>query len=352
MSSFWIVLAIAVSVSLIYLLQSILAPFLLGAFFAYLGDPLVVWLETKRLGRSFSVFVVFSVLFLFFLLGFILIIPVLGDQISYLQERIPFALNWIEVELLPWLQQKFAINPVFIKKNLLNVDLSASLLKSSAWLGGFFSQMTHSGMLFLGVLGNAVLIPVVTFYLLRDWDYLVKKTADLIPRRFIVKTVSFVKEANEVLSAFFKGQLLVMLSLGIVYAVGLWFVGIRLAFLIGLLSGLASIIPYLGFAVGLSSAFLAAFFQFNDWQHFVYVLVVFMIGQFLESSLLTPLLVGDRIGLHPVVVIFSIMAGGQLFGITGMLLALPSMAVFAVAFRAIHEKYMASDWYGKRYDSE
>jgi predicted PurR-regulated permease PerM len=336
---------ILVPVIFIYLLQSILAPFLFAALFAYLGDPLVDWLETRRLSRTLSVVIVFSVLCIIIFCGFLLLLPVLGDQLHYLQDRIPLMLAWVQEKALPWLQVKFSIDTAFIKTHLLNDEVSRSLLKSSAWLGDFFAQLTRSGLVFLGVMGQVILVPVVAFYFLRDWDRMVEKVANLIPRRYLESVSSFVKEADAVVGSFFKGQLLVMFCLAVVYTGGLWLMGLRLAFLIGILAGLASIVPYLGFAVGLIAAVVAAFFQFYDVQHMAYAVGVFVVGQFLESVLFTPLLIGDRIGLHPVVVIFAIMAGGQLFGATGMLLALPGTAILAVGFRAMQGRYLKSDWY-------
>lgn len=341
----WLVVSILVSVICIYLLQSILAPFLFAALFAYLGDPLVDWLEARRLNRTFAVVIVFSVLCIITFCGILLLLPVLGDQLHYLQDRLPLMLDWVKEKGLPWLQVKFSINTAFIKANLLNEEVSRSLLKSSAWLGDFFTQLTRSGLVFLGIMGQLVLIPVVTFYFLRDWDKMIEKIANLIPGRYREPVAAFVKEADAVVGSFFKGQLLVMFCLAVVYTSGLWLVGLHLAFLIGILAGLASIVPYLGFVVGLGAALIAAFFQFYDFQHMAYAASVFVVGQFLESVLFTPLLIGDRIGLHPIVVIFAIMAGGQLFGATGMLLALPGTAILAVGFRAMQNRYLKSDWY-------
>lgn len=193
-----------------------------------------------------------------------------------------------------------------------------------------------------------VLIPVVTFYLLRDWDILMAKIRRLLPRKREALTIQLLGECHEVLGAFMRGQLLVMLALGIVYAVGLMSIGLELGLLIGLLAGLASLVPYLGFVVGISAALVAGLFQFGvEWYPLLGIVVVFSIGQMLEGMLLTPLLVGDRIGLHPVAVIFAILAGGQLFGFTGVLLALPVAAVIMVLLRHVHELYKESDMYGQ-----
>ena len=192
---------------------------------------------------------------------------------------------------------------------------------------------------------NLILVPVVTFYLLRDWDVMMAKVNRLLPRNIEPKVSLWASECDEVLGAFMKGQLLVMFALGVIYAIGLWLVGLDLALLVGMIAGLASIVPYMGFIIGIVVAGVAAFIQFQDPVVLAYVGAVFMVGQMLEGMLLTPLLVGDRIGLHPVAVIFAIMAGGQLFGFVGILLALPVAAVIMVLLRHLHERYKSSSLY-------
>ena len=206
-------------------------------------------------------------------------------------------------------------------------------------------QLAGSGMTLLAVGANLMLIPVVTFYLLRDWDLLMARLRDLLPRQWEPTVVSLAAECDEILGAFIRGQLMVMLALAVVYSLGLWVVGLELALLLGFIAGLASIVPYLGFIVGIVAASVAAYFQFHHCQSLMWVCVVFVIGQVLESTVFTPLLVGDRIGLHPVAVIFAIMAGGQLAGFTGVLLALPVAAVAMVWLRHLHERYKDSSMY-------
>jgi len=190
-----------------------------------------------------------------------------------------------------------------------------------------------------------VMIPVVTFYLLRDWPRIVKESRRLFPRSVEPLIVHLVGQCDEVLGAFFRGQLLVMLSLGIYYVIALWAVGLELALLIGLIIGIISVVPYLGFIVGIILAVIATLVQFHSWVHIGYIAIVFAIGSGLENAVLAPLLVGDRIGLHPVAVIFAILAGGQLFGFTGVLLALPVAAVIMVLLRYAKERYLASEVY-------
>lgn len=194
---------------------------------------------------------------------------------------------------------------------------------------------------------NLVLIPVVAFYLLRDWDIMVDKIRDLLPKRYEATVVKLTKESDLVLGAFLKGQFSVMLALASIYSIGLWIVDLDLALLIGMVAGLISFIPYLGSIVGVAAGCMAAFVQFHEFMSIIPVLVVFGIGQTLEGVLLTPWLVGDKVGLHPVAVIFAVLAGGQLFGFIGILLALPAASVIMVLIRHVHELYKDSQLYSE-----
>jgi predicted PurR-regulated permease PerM len=207
-------------------------------------------------------------------------------------------------------------------------------------------RITGSGASLLLGLANLALVPVVAFYLMRDWDLLVAKALDMLPLVWQDKAAYMVSEADEVIGAFLRGQFVVMCALGLVYGGGLWLVGLQLALLLGLVAGLASIVPYLGFTVGVIASCIAAYAQFGEWSMLLWVLLVFGIGQAVESMVLTPVLVGDRIGLHPVAVIFVLMAGAQLAGFIGMVIALPVGAVIMVFLRHAITHYRASDVYG------
>jgi len=202
-----------------------------------------------------------------------------------------------------------------------------------------------SGVLF-GVLANLFLIPVVTFYMLRDWDKFIEGIHSLLPRQIEPEVSRLASESNQMLSAFLRGQVLVMVSLATIYSVGLWLVGVKFALLIGLIAGIVSFVPYMGLIVGIAIAGIAVLLQFDaPVLPLALVAAVFGVGQVIEGALLTPLLVGDRIGMHPVAVMFSVLAGGQLFGFFGILVALPVAAVLAVIVRDIHKRYMRSHLY-------
>ena len=333
---------------LLYLLLPILSPFLIGVLLAYLGDPLVDRLERWRLSRTWGVVAVFTLFGLILAILLLVLVPMLGKQLMRLYELTPQILDWAQHAALPWIQAKLGLADGFWRFDQLKAAFSAHLGKTTDIVGMLLSQVTASGLALLGWLANLLLIPVVCFYLMRDWDLLVARLRGLLPRNREGLVVQLVGECHEVLGAFLRGQLLVMLALGMVYAAGLMLVGLELGLLIGVLAGLASIVPYLGMVVGIGAALSAGLFQFGgELYPLLAIAAVFMVGQLLEGMLLTPWLVGDRIGLHPVAVIFAIMAGGQLFGFSGILLALPVAAVIMVLLRHAHDFYKLSALYGE-----
>ncbi len=342
----WFVLCISmIVIVLVYLLEPILFPFMVSMLLAYLWDPVVDRLELQRMSRTNAVilvFVIFSVLLTLFM---ILLLPMLGRQLDALSQKIPLLIEQIDTVVIPWLQSHTGIDPRTVDLTQVRDVLQENWKQGGDMIAQIVSKASHSGLVLAGWLANMVLIPVVTFYLLRDWDLMVAKFNGLLPRSIEPRVSRWAQECDEVLGAFIKGQFLVMLCLGAVYTIGLAIVGVDLALILGMLAGLASIVPYMGFIVGIVAAEIAAFMQFNDMIYLVLVALVFGVGQMLEGMVLTPLLVGDKIGLHPVAVIFAIMAGGQLFGFTGILLALPVAAIIMVALRHLHEDYKTSDLY-------
>ncbi|MDY7218985.1 AI-2E family transporter [Denitrificimonas sp. JX-1] len=345
----WLLLGVlGLTLLTFYQLIPILSPFLVSILLAYMGDPVVDLLERYKLSRTWGVILVFLLISLILLLLLLVLIPMVGRQLVSLYALTPQLIDWLQVTALPWVQLQLGVDTSAGGLEDLKQMLSENLGKTTGIAQSLLSKFTASSMAFLGMLANLFLIPVVTFYLLRDWDILVGKLRRLLPRSKEALTVHLVGECHEVLGAFMRGQLLVMLALGIVYAVGLMLLGLELGLLIGLLAGLASLVPYMGFIVGIGAALIAGVFQFGlDPYILIGIISVFGIGQALESMLLTPLLVGDRIGLHPVAVIFAILAGGQLFGFTGVLLALPVAAVIMVLLRYLHGQYKESNIYGQ-----
>lgn len=348
LSSRWLwIAALLVLGGFLYVLHPILSPFLIGILIAYIGDPLVDRLERLKLSRTWGVIVVFALFTLLMAVAMLVLIPMLGKQLARLYELLPQIIDWTQDQALPWVQVKLGLNEGFWRFDQLKAAISGHLGQTTDIAGLILSQITASSLALMAWVANLLLIPVVSFYLMRDWDLLVAKLRGLVPREKESVVVKLVGECHEVLGAFLRGQLLVMFALGVMYAVGLMAIGLELGLLIGVLAGLASIVPYLGVVVGIGAALVAGLFQFGGEPFPLLAIAgVFVIGQMLEGMLLTPLLVGDRIGLHPVAVIFAIMAGGQLFGFTGILLALPVAAVIMVLVRHMHELYKNSDAYG------
>jgi len=330
-----------------YLLSPILTPFLLGALLAYLGNPLVNRLVKWHLPRTFAVSIVFIFIISLVTVLLIFMIPLLEDQVILLVNKIPLFLNWIQFTVIPWIETRFGIDISSIDVKSITSSIAGDWQQTGHIASGVFKTLAHSSVTLFAVLLNLVLIPVVTFYLLRDWLFLIKKTKELIPRKYIKTATEILSECNEVLGAFFRGQLLVMLALGIFYSGALSIVGVELALLLGVLIAILSIVPYLGTIIGLALAVIAALFQFADISHIIYILIIFAVGHIFEGFVLAPLLIGDRIGLHPVAVIFAILAGGELFGFFGILLALPVAAVIMVWVRYIYRHYLNSQFYQK-----
>ena len=342
----WLLLAGALFTGmLLYLLAPILMPFLIAMTLAYLGDPLVDRFEAWHWPRTAGVVVVFAAIFVLLLAGGLLLVPVLEEQISTVIAKWPAYVDWVQFTLVPWLARTVGIDVRTLNLDQFKQALMAHWQAAGGFAAMLFSSASSSGLALLGWLANIVLIPVVTFYLLRDWDRLVARVRELLPRHIEATVVRMAGEVDSVLGAFLRGQLLVMATLAGVYTLGLWIIGLDVAFLIGLIAGLVSFVPYLGFITGITLASIAAYLQFQEWVPVAWVALVFGIGQMLEGMVLTPMLVGDKIGLHPVAVMFAVMAGGQLFGFVGVLLALPTAAVIMVLVREGHRRYLNSSLY-------
>jgi len=333
---------------LIYLLAPMLTPFLTAALLAYLADPLADRLEARKLSRTGAVLVVFLLMFSLLALILLLGIPLLERQLVKFIARIPDALTWLQQNLLPALNARLGLEPDVLSLENLQQSFAAHWKEAGGVAAHVLAALGASSMGVLHWVTNLLLIPVITFYLLRDWDVLVARVQELLPRPVEPKVAQLARESDQVLGAFLRGQLSVMVALGVIYAVGLAIIGLDFALLIGMLAGLLSFVPYLGFIVGLLTASLAVLMQSHDLMHLVPVLIVFGVGQVIEGAVLTPWLVGDRIGLHPVAVIFAVLAGGELFGFVGVLLALPTAAVLAVVLRHVHAHYRSSPLYEGR----
>lgn len=342
----WLALT-AAAFALLYLLAPILAPFVAAAVMAYIFDPLADRLCALKLPRTLAVLGVMLGATLLGLLLLLILLPLLQQELSLLVQRIPQWLDAARMHLLPTLQQWFGVelewDSAALKQWLLDHWQRAGGFASGVllpWLG-------NSGSALLALFANLLLIPVVMFYLLRDWDDLLARVDGLLPRQWYKKIRQIAAESDKVLAEFLRGQLSVMLLMSAFYVLVLWLVGLEFALPIGIVAGMLVFIPYLGVALGLLLATLAALMQFGLASDLLVVWAVFGAGQLLESMAITPWLVGERIGLHPLAVIFALLAFGQLFGFFGLLLALPLAAVLLVLLRHLREHYLASQMYRK-----
>jgi len=329
---------------MIYLLSPVLMPFLIAILLAYMGDPMVDMLD-KKIPRSISVLTVFLILSSFVLTLIFILLPMIERELSGFVQAIPKYLDWVQHVIIPWFISNFGVTGFELDFAQIKATIKEQWTNAGGVAASIVSTVSKSGLALIGWVVNIALVPVLTFYILRDWDILKERIVELVPQKSQLSVLQIAKESDAVLGAFLRGQLMVMFALGSVYSIGLWLVGVDFSLLIGMLAGVVSFVPYLGFIVGISVASVATMVQFQDVYQLLPLLAVFGVGQLLESFILTPLLVGDKIGLHPVAVIFSVMAGGQLFGFFGILIALPVAAVVMVLLRHAHERYIQSHLY-------
>jgi predicted PurR-regulated permease PerM len=342
----WMLIAVLAALAL-WLLGPVLTPFTVAAVLAYALTPLVDRLDALGGGRMPRVIAVLLVelLFILALAGLLLMtVPILAKELPLMREQLPVLVDTLDRSLRPWLAE------YGIQVSLDLVSLKAQVLKylNANYEEAFYSLLPSlklGGGVALTVVFNVVLIPVALFYLLMDWDRLVAKLLELVPPNARPKVDSFTHEADQVLGQYLRGQMLVMLIMAVFYSTGLSLFGLDLALPIGFFTGLAMFIPYIGFGIGLGLATLAGLLQFMSLKALVMVAVVYGIGQVIEGFFVTPRLVGKRIGLHPLAVIFALLAFGQLFGFVGVLVALPASAVLLVAMRRLRTSYMASKLY-------
>lgn len=338
---------IALILWVLYLLKPVVIPFIAAFLVAYLFSPVVEKLS-KFLPRWLSIALVFIGIGVVLTWAMWFVVPLVWKQLIYARDSIPAGIHWINSTFLPWVSNSFNVERMELDTDQISqvvmeyvqTNYSADSIQSMAL------KIAQSGLSFISIGGTIVLIPIIAFYFLLDWNRMLLSLKALIPRQYEQSTLRIVGECHSVLGAFVKGQFLVMILLGIVYAVGLQSIGLEVGLIIGMVAGLCSIIPYLGFGVGIIAAVIACFFQFGvDPKHLLMVLAVFGVGQLIEGYILQPFLLGDKIGLSPVAVVFAVLAGAQLAGFVGMLIALPVAAIIVVLLKHAREWYEQSQFY-------
>ena len=334
------------AIVLIYLSKSLLAPFLIALLLAYAFDPVVDFLEEKACARSVAIAVIFSSIVLTLLLILFFVIPTIQDQLTRTFDRLPSYLDKLQKEVIPALETRFSIHfPKTFEETYETVlprlkEKAPDLFKPvTAFVLSFFTNTL--GM--LTALANLVMIPFMFYYLLKDFDRLKENIASYIPIRYRAQASKRLREIDLSLSGFIRGQLLVILFLGIFYVAGLSWIGLDLSFALGLIAAAGEIVPYIGFTFGLALSLAIAFLQFQDFLHPLYVAFLFGGVQAIQGLAIAPLVMGKQVGLHPLVIVAAVYIGGDLFGFIGVLLAVPGAAILVVVLKALADYYRHSE---------
>ena len=345
-NNLWWFVPAAALILLLYFLSPILAPFLFAAILAYISNPLVSWIERHRVPRTVGAVLVMLLLAGLLLLLLLILLPLFIKEVRLLSERLPGFLAQLNDNLVPWIKARFGTELQFDLAGL--QKLFNENLQGADGLGmKLLASLRIGGLAVLGFVVNLLLVPVVLFYLLRDWNALLAQVEKLLPRRWHPQLSGIAREIDAVLAEFLRGQIAVMVLMSALYVLGLWLVGLEFALPIGIITGMLVFLPYVGMLTGLLLATVVALMQSPGVSGVIPVWIVFGIGQTLEGTLVTPFLVGKRIGLHPVAVIFALLAFGQIFGFFGVLLALPASAALLVGLRHLGGQYLNSSLYKK-----
>ena len=334
---------LAAFMAAIWVLSPVLLPFLVGLAIAYVLDPAVDRVERWGLSRTLSTSLVMALFFVILATIILLLSPVVVDQMRGLSRRIVQGIEELQVLIRPYIEEYLNDpQPSQDRKSADGIGIATQVLQ---WAGGMAGQLIHGGLAVFNILSLIFITPVVAFYLMRDWDRIVA-TVDLwLPRDHAPVIRKLLHEIDARMAGFLRGQALVCLLLGMFYALGLTLVGLNYGLIIGLVTGLVSFVPYIGMLLGAGVGLGVAFFQFDNWWMVVAVGGVFMLGQVIEGNFVSPILVGDRVGLHPVWLMLAVLAGGALFGFVGVLIAVPAAAAIAVLLRFALERYLESPLY-------
>lgn len=329
---------------LLYILRSVLMPFVAGILVAYLLDPMVDRLQKFKMSRTCATLVVcvLTVLVVLPLLG--LLLGMIENQVSLLLKITPKYLGLIMEKINPLLAKLIERFPELKDANLEEI-VKGNIGNALKIAGKVLKGVISNSFAILNIVSLLLVMPVVAFYMLRDWDSFVKKTEELLPKKSKKGIIDSFKEIDKIIAGFIRGQLSVCLILGVMYSIGLKLVGLELGLLVGFIAGIISFIPYVGSITGFVVGCILAFAQYGDFSHVVYVIIVFMVGQFIEGNFLTPKLVGESVGLHPVWVMFALLAGGVLLGFLGLMLAVPIAAIIGVLVRNAIKRYKKSSLY-------
>ncbi len=345
-------LAFAALCIFLYAVSGILLPFVLGILVAYMLDPVVDRFEARKVPRGFSSAVVLAIFFSIIIATCVVVIPLIFQQVQGFATKLPTYINTFNHEIWPNIRHKLShISPALAEQ------LDDKTKDISDNLGNVveisLAQIFHSSLWLLNIASLILITPIVSFYLLRDWDVSLAKLYSLLPQNYAPVIKKQARRIDDTISAFMRGQLTVCFLIGIFYAAGLTIVGLNFGFLIGLITGILTFIPYVGPLVGALAGLTIAFLQFgDDWYNIALVAAIFIGGQNIESNFVTPKIVGDKIGVHPAWLIFSMLAGASLLGFLGVIIAVPMTAVIAVLVRFAVEQYEHSSYYIRNRNTE
>jgi len=340
----WIAVALALG-GLLYLLSPILAPFLFAAILAYILDPLVERFGGRYVPRTLAVILVMVGVLALLVAFALVVLPLFAKELRLLAERMPAFITWLNGRLAP-LAEKYLGTAFQLDVETVRGLAGELVVENQHLVSRLLGSLKIGGLALVAFVVNLLLVPVVLFYLLRDWHALRARVDRLIPRPVHAKARAILREVDAVLAEFLRGQITVILTMSLFYVLALWLAGLEFALPIGLITGLLVFVPYVGALLGFVLGTVAALMQFDSAWGLVWVWAAFGVGQTLEGMVVTPLLVGERIGLHPVAVIFALLAFGQVFGFFGVLLALPASAALLVGLRHLRGAYLASSLYG------
>ena len=347
-AAFWAV-AVLIILIFVWLFRAVLTPFVLGIVIAYLLNPLVKRFSTKGIKRTTSSALILFVFFFVLAITLVLVSPIIARESAQLIDAMPSYLDKFFAQIQPyttWLQERMGENYIEDAKTLIKNNASKVLSLS----GGIAGGLAAGGQAIIGMATILVLTPLVSFYMMREWPAITKWVQDLVPRQNERVFNSLTSQIDSKLSGFIRGQLSVAFLLGLIYAIALSFAGLNYGFLIGITAGVLSIIPMVGSTIGLLAAVIVAWFQSGELSYVGIIAAIFIVGQIVEGNVLSPKLLGDSVGLHPLWILFALMAGGSLFGILGMLLAVPIAAVVGVLMNFTLQEYKKSMLYTQALD--
>jgi predicted PurR-regulated permease PerM len=341
---FWLAVA-AGAILLLWLLRSMLLPFVLGMALAYVTAPIADRLARWGVPRWLATLIVLGLIVGVGVAVLVLVVPMIMNQATQLIQHLPHYIDLLRHRVLPQVTKLVARVGGPHEVNEMQKAVKDYTGDITSWVVGLLGQVWSGSMVVANTVYVLLLTPLVAFYFLRDWHAVVAKLDSWIPRKHSSLLRSLAREIDEILAGFIRGQAIVSLIFAIYYSVALSLAGLDFAIIIGTAAGVLTFIPYLGAILGLIASVTVAFVQFSDHSRVLIVAVVYILGHIVEGNVVTPVLVGDRVKLHPVWIIFALMAGGALFGFTGVLLAVPVAAVIGVVVRFGLRQYLASGFY-------